>query len=191
MISSLLFTLLALVFFTLMMGINFYRRLFMDGRETYSRLELLSLSDNVIDEIKLWYNKDKKSALLGAGIGFVIGIIYSVLGGLYGYFYESYLFLSCSGPAILYFFMPQIKDSLYNINAGLGKMTSYEVPFLVLFNITVLSQMISAYTAFHALNFAFILFNAFIILGLSLHYLYRYEEDQLQLNEPDFEEEEF
>lgn len=191
MISSLLFTILALVFFTLMMVINFYRRLFMDGRETYSRSELLSVTDNIIDEVKLWYNKDKKSALAGAGIGLVAGIIYSVLGGLYGYFYESYLFLSCSGPLIFYFFMPQIKEALYNLNAGLGKMASYEIPFLIVFNVTVLSQMVSAYIAFHALNFAFIIINSFVILGLSLHYLYKYEEDQLQLNEPGFEEEEF
>jgi len=71
MISSLLFTILALAFFTLLMVINFYRRLFMDGRETYSRSELLSVTDNIIDEVKLWYNKDKKSALVGAGIGLV------------------------------------------------------------------------------------------------------------------------
>lgn len=163
----------------------------MDGRETYSRSELLSISENIIDEVKLWYNKDKKSALVGAGVGLVTGIIYSVLGGLYGYFYESYLFLSCSGPVIFYFFMPQIKEMFSNLNAGLGKMASYEIPFLIVFNVTVLSQMVSAYIAFHALNFAFIIINTLVIIGLSLHYLYRYEEDQLQLNEPNFEEEEF
>ena len=113
----------------------------MDGRETYSRLELLSLADNVIDEIKLWYNKDKKSALLGAGIGFVIGIIYSVLGGLYGYFYESYLFLSCSGPAILYFFMPQIKDSLYNITYLNWINKSYLTGLFILQNTSLQNNM--------------------------------------------------
>ena len=181
MISSLLFTILALVFFTLMMVINFYRRLFMDGRETYSRSELLSITDNIIDEVKLWYNKDKRSALVGAGIGLVAGIIYSVLGGLYGYFYESYLFLSCSGPLIFYFFMPQIKEALYNLNAGLGKMASYEIPFLVVFNVTVPPKW-SALT----LPFCFELRFYHLTLLLSWGYRcipYRYEEDQLQLNE--------
>lgn len=157
----------------------------MDGRDSYERQELLQFAENFFEEVKLWYQKDKKSSLVGVASGFFIGLVFSVMGGIYGFYYESYLFLSASGTALLYFFLPQLKESLHSTSAGLGKMFDYEIPFFVSFNLVVLAQMLSAYIVFHSLNFFFVFLNILLIIGLTLHHLYRFEEEKLQLNEPE------
>ncbi|MDH5718154.1 MAG: hypothetical protein OEZ22_11035 [Spirochaetia bacterium] len=158
--------------------LNYYRRLFSDNRDEYKRKELIDYKDILIKEWNNLVIKDKNTAYIIMGVSVFAALLFSVMGGLYGKYYESYIFNSALIPAGLFFVIPFLKDSnvAQSQNSDiLNKILDHDLVLFFGFSCATAANLISIYIIYHALSFLWILLNFILIIVLLLFFFYKKE----------------
>lgn len=169
----------------LVLTVNYYRRLFGDGREEYKRKELLRAEIFLIDEFQRLVNPDTVMSYIGIGAGIILGLIFSYMGGIFGAHYESYVFHSAFIPAIYFFGSIYIKDQFFEELPDLAKrFLNNDAAFFVVFALSIAAQSLVTYGLYHAISLFWVMFNVLIIMGLAAYRLYKQEQSNNNLPIP-------
>lgn len=189
----LIFLLILLVCSAIVLIIDYYRRLFSDGREQYERGEILDIREIVWEGFKNITSADNSSGYAGLSIGIIGGLLTSYMGGMYGAHYESYLFHSALLPALWLFGLPFLKEQLTDPSNGANffeRLVIHDRPFFFGFSMAVMAQNFAVYGLHHAISFLWIIINNLLIAGMVIYRFMKTESgSELDLYRDDDEKE--
>lgn len=160
--------------FSSILILNYFRKLFGDGRDEYARSELLDIGSSLLAEWQSLSRKNEVSTYIGLFLGIMLGFICSYLGGKQGP--GSYIFHSALVPVLFYFIMSLLREKFESsIDNGslLIKLIGNDIPFMVGICAAVIAQNITHFLTQQNINFLWVMINVLLIVGLAIYRLYR------------------
>lgn len=177
----LVFAILLLFSVALVLLINYYRRLFSDGRREYMREELLRLEQYLWNEWQNLVKEETSVSYLGIGLGAVLAFLLSYTGGLYGAHYESYFFHSAILPALWFLGVPFLREQYFDdmsLSPMIKKLIYEDTPAFFGFTTVIMAKMLMVYGMYHALSFLWIFLNYLICLVLLIYRMSKTEKQE-------------
>ena len=160
--------------FSSILILNYFRKLFGDGRDEYARSELLDIRSSLLAEWQSLSRKNEVSTYIGLFLGIMLGFICSYLGGNQGL--GSYIFHSALVPVLFYFIMSLLRERFESsIDNGslLIKLIGNDIPFIVGICAAVIAQNVTHFLTQQNINFLWVIINVLLIVGLAIYRLYR------------------
>ena len=169
--------------FSSILILNYFRKLFGDGRDEYARSELLDIKSSLLAEWQSLSHKNEVSTYIGLFLGIMLGFICSYLGGKQGL--GSYIFHSALVPVLFYFIMSLLKEkfeSSIDNSSFLIKLIGNDIPFIVGICAAVIAQNVTHFLTQQNINFLWVIINILLIIGMAIYRFYRADA------EPDYAE---
>lgn len=160
--------------FSSILILNYFRKLFGDGRDEYARSELLDIRSSLLAEWQSLSRKNEVNTYIGLFLGVMLGLICSYLGGNQGL--GSYIFHSALVPVLFYFIMSLLRERFESsIDNGslLIKLIGNDIPFIVGICAAVIAQNVTHFLTQQNINFLWVIINLLLIVGLAIYRLYR------------------
>ena len=169
--------------FSSILILNYFRKLFGDGRNEYPRSELLDIRSILLAEWQSLSCKNEVSTYIGLFLGIMLGFTCSYLGGKQGL--GSYIFHSALVPILFYFIMSLLRERFESsIDNGslLIKLTGNDIPFIVGICAAVIAQNVTHFLTQQNINFLWAIINILLIIGMAIYRFYKADA------EPDYAE---
>ena len=160
--------------FSSILILNYFRKLFGDGRDEYARSELLDIRSSLLAEWQSLSRKNEVSTYIGLFLGIMLGFICSYLGGQHGL--GSYIFHSALVPVLFYFIMSLLREKFESsIDKGslLVKLIGNDIPFIVGICAAVIAQNVTHFLTQQNINFLWVIINILLIIGMVIYRFYR------------------
>ena len=177
------FIITLIVAFSSILILNYFRKLFGDGRDEYARSELLDIRSSLLAEWQSLSRKNEVSTYIGLFLGIMLGFVCSYLGGQQGL--GSYIFHSALVPVLFYFIMSLLRERFESsIDNGslLIKLIGNDIPFIVGICAAVIAQNVTHFLTQQNINFLWVIINILLIIGMAIYRFYRADA------EPDYAE---
>ncbi len=154
---------------------NYYRKLFSSDQDSFKREEIIDYKNIFYRELASVMPGLSTDLFISAGIGFGASYLFSHIGHIYGYYYESYFFNSCIyalsvSLALLPYVRsdtPELLKKLYFTSIIIDK----PMAFILGTCIASMGQLLAVYRH-HEINFAWLLLNYSILLVFLFYKLY-------------------
>ena len=160
--------------------LNYYRKLFDTSKDNFARKDLIDFKNIFLNELNHILGENKKKSYLEIGVGVMIGLIFTHMGGLYGAYYESYFFNSFILPFLLYLGLPYLKDNFeetINRIPLLNRIISNNIPFTFGTSTCIMAQLLVVYGLYHSINFLWVMINYILILFMFMYKIYSTEKN--------------
>jgi len=168
----LVFFVMYIISIALVLFIDYYKRLFTGDKEEFKKKEIIEFRHILEIEWKRFFAEDTRPmSYYTFALASLVGFLVTYMGGLYNAHYESYFFHSAVIPLVMFYILPNMKDSLVDDDQAVlfwQKLLQNDSLLFAGLSYSIAAQTLSVYGLYHAISFLWVFANVAIIFALIL-----------------------